>query len=420
MKDNKVQIIIIFILFAAVNIVSFLTQDVINVKDGKGYDGDIYFSMAQNISEGNEISGPAPYIYRFGTPYLASLFNNENLLQGFFIVNFIANILSYFLLFYYLKLYLKNFSVILILLILFLTHWIGNVRYIYFLPVNADPWSLVFFLTGLILIEKIKTGYSVLKIICLSVVSFAGVMFREYLIIIPLALIFSGNPYSSGKLFYFNFKNILKKNKYFIIPLMAGILGIAVSHLLVIDTSDNYSFIRTSLRWLYTKTLINYLHSVLITIGPIIVFLIYFRKQLSEFLRQNQHIAFLFVCGILLSYIGGTDTERFIIWFMPLILLITGVMIENNLSLVKNKMFIIILIITQSLSYRIFQTILQPSDDFKNETFKYPVMTVIGNGNYFNLTSIFADKEFAFILFTEYIIVIGILFFILRKESFTK
>ncbi|MCY7362289.1 MAG: hypothetical protein LH629_09525, partial [Ignavibacteria bacterium] len=110
----------------------------------------------------------------------------------------------------------------------------------------------------------------------------------------------------------------------------------------------------------------------------------------------------------------------FIIWFMPLILLITGVMIENNLSLVKNKMFIIILIITQSLSYRIFQTILQPSDDFKNETFKYPVMTVIGNGNYFNLTSIFADKEFAFILFTEYIIVIGILFFILRKESFTK
>jgi len=416
MKNTKVQLLIIISLFTIVNLVSYYSQDRINANDGKGADGRYYYEMAEMFSQHKEIISAAPYIYRIGTPFLASIVDKDNILQGFFIANLIANFLSCILLFWFLRLYIKSFPIVIILITLYLLHWLYNTRFIYFYPALTDPWSTVFFLTGLLLIEKFKHRESVVFIVLLSISTFVGILFREYILLIPISFLFINNPLSNKYTFYVSFKKMFS-NKLIIIPLIAGIAGIITTHLVTTTNEVSYSFILSVVTWLHKKSLVHYIHAWFLAVGPIIVLFLFFYKDIFKFLYEHQYSMAILLAGSILSYIAGSDTERFLIWLMPIILLLVGLAIENHISIFKNLFFTLPLIFFQCLSMRAFLPTVQP---YSISSISFPILTVIGNGDFLNLFSYHGNRKFEFISFVEYTIVIGFLMCLLRYYYFKK
>ncbi|MEO8211201.1 MAG: hypothetical protein ABI840_11640 [bacterium] len=347
-------------LFIAVNLISLNSQQRINVNDGKGWDGVEYFEIAKKFSEGKEITGPAPLVYRLGTPFLASLIDKNELLNGFFIANITANFLSLLLLFVYLKIYLKNFYLIIALLIFFLFHWMCNTRFIYYYPCITDPWGLTFLLMGLILIEKYRRKKSVTVIFFLCLTSFAGILFREFVFIIPIALLFINNPFDKEYLFFISFRKFFLEDKIKFLPLIAGMIGIVLTRQVAENTDQSYSFLKTVVYFIYNKSLIQYIHAWFFAAGPAIVLLVYFYKNLFRFIFENQYMLILLAGAIILSFTGGSDTGRLILWFIPLILLLEGKVIEENISIFKKPFLITCIIVFQIFSMKALITIPQP------------------------------------------------------------
>lgn len=67
------EIIVVSIAFLLVNLASQHFQKTIVVNGGKGWDGVNYYASAEQISRGERPRAEALYVYRLGTPFLASL-----------------------------------------------------------------------------------------------------------------------------------------------------------------------------------------------------------------------------------------------------------------------------------------------------------------------------------------------------------
>jgi hypothetical protein len=415
-EKNIFHFVIILILFLSVNLIFHFTQNRIILNDGKGIDGAEYYETAKQFSEGKPVSGNAPLVYRLGTPFLASIIDKDDLLSGFFYANLIANFLSCFLLFSALKIYIKNFYINIFLILLYLLHPLCNTRYIYFCPVLTDAWGLVFLLAGIILLEKIRTGKSGLYILLFSALSFTGVLFREYILILPLSLLFVSNPFGKNYFFCLSIKKMFSKGIITLVPLAAAIAGIILTHSIAANNDVNHSFLKTTFYFFYEKSLFQYVYAWFVAIGPVIAVIIFFHKDVFKFLNENQHYLFLIFCSIVLSFIGGTDSRRIILWFIPVILLIEGFVIENNLPVFKKIFFIFPLILFQGISMKVFTQISEPVRP--EAELGVPIMPVLGDSYFLNLISPLGDLRFEFVSFIKYILAIGFLLLLLRYFYF--
>ncbi len=123
---NTLEVLILVTAFLLVNILGQIFQKPISLNNGKGWDGIVYYSVAEQFLKGQQPRAGAPFVYRIGTPVLVSLFFKEDLLLGFKIVNLIANGITVFLLLFWLRLNLLAWEVRVILVLLFITQWHGR------------------------------------------------------------------------------------------------------------------------------------------------------------------------------------------------------------------------------------------------------------------------------------------------------
>jgi len=417
-ENRRVQYLIVILLFIAVNLISFFTQQRINVNDGKGWDGVEYFEIAKEISEGKVITGPAPLVYRVGTPFLASVINKNDLLNGFFIANLAANFLSLLLTFAYLKIYLKNFYVIIALVIFYLFHWMCNTRFIYYYPSITDPWGLTFLLSGLVLIEKYRRDKSNICILFLCLISFTGVLFREFVIIIPIAFLFVNNPFDKRDLFFTNLRKLFFEDKIKFLPLVAGTAGVLLTRLFTENTGTDYSFLKTVIYFIYNKSLTQYIHAWFFAVGPAIALLVYFYKDVFRFAFENQYMLILLTGAFVLSFTGGSDTGRLILWFIPLILLFEGKVIEENIHIFSKPFLIICLIVFQIFSMKAIITIPQPI--MNPDIASPPSITQMKDVDLSNIISSIRNLDPLLLSFLKYFLAAGFLMAMLRYYSWKQ
>ena len=196
---NTLEIVIVLLVLLVTAIASQEYQLHITYNNGQSFDGVFYYRVAYQFSEGMKASSEAPFVYRVGTPFLVAVFFKDNLLVGFKVINIIANVLAVTIFVFWLRLFLNDWRIRTLLVVLFITQWHGPVRFTYYDPTYTDPWLFVFLLTGLIAIQKIKSRPSLLAVGLLGLVSFIGVIFREVVLIIPMALAFIMNPIPLGQ-----------------------------------------------------------------------------------------------------------------------------------------------------------------------------------------------------------------------------
>jgi hypothetical protein len=404
---DKIYYLSILGFFALISIISSTSQNRIEKANGLGYDGIHYHKLAEQILQGETISSVKPFCYRVGTPFLSSLLPFETI-TNFFITNQIATILSCFLLFFWFSFFIKNKQVNLILTLYLMSSWIFYIRFNHFYPVSCDPMAFLFIVVFLILLEYIKKDFSVMKLSLFGLITFLSVFFREFLLIFSFGLLFLNNPLNKNYLIYLNIGSIRKELKIFIAIFLMAILGIYISHTLVEPIPSGYSFSGALYRWLHEKSIVMYFTSAGNSIGIWFLIPLFFFNRTRFFLNQNQHLLVILVIGLIISYITGGETERFFIWFSPIILLCIGVCIESNLHYFKSPLILLPLVLISILSLRIFQAIPQPQSD--NTKFIIPVFETF-QWNYLDLFSYYANKKLMTIVFLEYLIS-GVYFFL--------
>jgi len=376
---NVAELITVTVAFAVINVTSWLLQQPLPYEHLAPFDGVYYYDVAEQITHGESPQSSGPFVYRIGTMFLVALFFEGNLLFGFEMINLVANVVTVILLVYWLRLYLSDWRIRVLLVLLFLTQWHGPVRYLYYDSAFVDFWMFAFLLLGLILIHKIRVSPSLLKVLSLGLVSFVGVIFREVVLVIPLALLFATNPVvMRGKIFStLSSLHELRASfrmppLTFFVPLVLGLLGLLTTHL-VVSQEGEYSFVRAVYYWAYEKPLLSYLHAWFVAFGPILVLALYDWRRLVSFLRYSQFMVVYFVVFAALGWIGGSDTERILYWSMPVVYLLIGRSMEDNLDLLRSWALVAVLVVSQLLSQRVVWTLPDYPSDYATP---WPILSI--------------------------------------------
>lgn len=368
-------------IFLLVNVASFLAQDRISHNSGKGWDGVVYYSVAEQFSRGQLPHASAPFVYRIGTPFLASLAPIDNLLDAFWIINILANAVTVFLLSAFFRMHLRDWKIRTLLLALFMFQWHGPVRFVFLYPAYVDSLFFAFLIAGLILLTKLKSRISVGAIILLAIIMFIGAAFREAVLLVALAAPFIENPMDADLLLWKNWRRKIACIRIsLLVPLATGFLGLAVTHLLATQT-NSYSFLSTAFMWAYEKPLPGYILAWFIAFGPLLAVTVYDVKGCWRFLMREQYLLILLLGYATLGWIGGSDTERIVYWSMPVIYLLTGLAIERHGELLRSVPLVLTLVGLQAVSQRITWATPDYPNGFRH---RIPFLTPIGE-NFPNL-----------------------------------
>ena len=199
-NKKGVQFLIIFFTILLVYILYSFAQAPISYNEGKGWDGISYYSIAEKFCQNSKIIEQGPFVNRIGTPFLVSflikLKVTNSILTGFKIINIIASLICALLLYYWLLINNIKFIINYIVNLIFITTWIGPLRFTLYYPAFVDPLFLMCILSGIILIELYSRKKKIYYIFYLSGLSFFGVLIRESYIIIPISLLFINNPFN--------------------------------------------------------------------------------------------------------------------------------------------------------------------------------------------------------------------------------
>jgi hypothetical protein len=393
-KDRILEVVLILFAFFVINVACQVFQSPTTYNNGLGWDGVSYFQVAKQIASGLSPDADAPFVYRVGTPFLVSFFGEGSLLLGFKVVNIIGNFFLVIFLIMWFRYFIDTWQIRVVLVILFMTHWLSPIRYIYFYPTYSDTWATLMLLLGLLSIKRFQSHNNSFCLFVVALVSFVGVFFREIMLVIPVAFLFLDKltPQVLGG------RKLTIYLKF--LPLLSGIVGLWIVRVLAHQSND-YSFIQTTLYYAYNKPFLIYLQAYFIIYGLLIIIPLYFFRQSMGFLSENRFLFVYLIIFVFLAWIGGTDTERVLLWASPVIYLLIGIAVQKNIIILSSPFFYLPLIPAQILTHRLFWIL----PDYPNNFIApFPFLTILGNEfQFIDLFSLNGSLKIQIVVFAEYI-----------------
>ena len=328
--EHKTEVLVLVVAFLLVNLAQAAFQINFPFHDGTGWEGASYLAMARQVAAGHfPVSEDAPEVYRLGGPALAGLaqrFTGFDLLVCFKLVNGTANALTVGLLIVWLRRFLFDWRVRTALVLAFLLQWDTPVRWMYFFPPHTDPWMWVFVLAGLNMADRYRERPTPGRLALVTALTVVGVCFREIVLIVGLIMPFTGNPFRA-QILRGGWREVLPR----MVPLAAGVLAMAGLRLVATRQND-YSFAWTALHFIFATPWPSYLLSWFLAFGPFLWVAIFRARQSAVFLASHQHLAVYLVVFTMLADMGGSDTERFLYWTMPVVYVLIGRALEDPVN----------------------------------------------------------------------------------------
>lgn len=383
-KQSKNGLLFFFAEILIIPILAFLVFISFSKIQEAEYESYSYFDFAKysrvynQIRQDSAISSYAPFVYRLGTPYLAAkispkISNGENYkliaFTAFQNVNLAFLIATAFLLIIFLRLYHIDFKFRILFYFLFCFNWQSGLRAISYTSFDCDASGMFFIMLSLILLKYFSKSESNLKYVLFSIVSSISIFFREVSILpfvaYSLSLFWieyqSNKEINNGKAYFKIIKECFSNPKILksFIPILfafASMIFIMKS----VNKENTYQFQNAALGNLYNFSILKLVHSWIITFGPIIFLLILFWKNTLKYLKSNLFILVLFSLFVLMSIVGGSDTERIAWWSFPIIFILIYQVLSTNdfICFVKAKKYsfpiLSIILIVQIISMRIF------------------------------------------------------------------
>ena len=404
--EHRIELALVLGVFVLASVVSQVRQQPISLNNGQGWDGVTYFHVADQFAHHQRPDGEAPFVYRIGTPLLASVVSKSNLLAGFKVVNIAGSLVATLLFVWWLRFHLTSWKIRVLMTVCFIAMWHAPVRFVYFYPAYADPWLFVALIAGLIGIQHAKSHPTVARTGLLGSIVFAGVIFRESALIIAAAFLFSPNPLiqpadASAALAHLQVDRLVKRIPLILfVPLALGLLGLLIVSRAASQT-NSYSFLKTAVEMAYAKPGLTYLHAWFIAFGPIVIIVMYHWRDAIRILANNQSLLIYLIGFSVLGWIGGSDTERILFWSAPVVYMLIGKVLEDHPASMGSRPLQIVLCVSHLISARVFWTIPDYPSVAKSPL---PILTIPSSqGQYYDLYSYFASPRIQVISLVEYL-----------------
>jgi hypothetical protein len=315
------------------------------------WDSDEYFRMAQQFAAGEPVTASAPYVYRVLTPWVVSRCCGGDIQQGFLLTNLAAGAALAILLVFWLRRFIQSTEVRLLMVAAYALQWHAPVRFTFYYPGYVDPVFQLLLLAALLVgdyvVSKPTFGVGVLYVLLIALGSLA----RETMLLAPLVGLVAAIVVWR--------RQGVTPALWFLAAMAAGLL----SYLAVqfgTSARGGFSFVEALLTALATKPLEALPLSWFIAFGPMLAIVAYDWRETREFLRARPDLATVLVACLVLGYIGGTDTERFVFWAMPVVYLLVARSIERHRALLTGPAVALVVVVGQLVSERVLWPVPDP------------------------------------------------------------
>lgn len=381
---------------------SLLFQKPFTYNGGLGWDGSHYTQLAAQCGR-SRMTANEPFVYRIGAPCLAALLPVPAK-TALWAINIASSILLIFLLEAWLRQQVKA-AVVPFLIAGFAFHWLAPPRQVWWYPTYIDPLALCAIVAALLLRPGPTRGtraWVESRVALFAVVCFAGTLVRETTIIVPLALVAgAGVPGRRGR--------------YSRVPAVAGVVAcvaaIVLARLLVTPATD-YWMADAALYWAYEKALPSFVLALFIAFGPALVLLAVRPASVMRYLREFPEYAALLTIVLALAWIGGSDTERFLLWASPIVLALFG-RAAAAIDWGRFKWPAALLLVTVAINGR---WVLATPDYVEHAARPWPMLTPWTAQSSAFLYSQHSDRVFNTLVLGEYLVLVCVLFALFRRQ----
>ncbi len=375
------------------------------------WDAVQYYLVSSQLAAGQVAAAEAPYVYRLGWPWLAAQFWPADPARGFFVLNLIAGVIVAVLLSLWLRHGVAHLPVRLGLVALFAGAWHGPLRYVYFNGGYVDPPFLVCVLMSLALLQsRWPRAWQVAALTALTV---AGTLIRETMLLLPASALLVGNPLRAN----WSLSEIRGRVQWWLlVPIAAGLAVVMFTHAVVVADTTR-SFFAAAVQWIQ-KPPTAYLLAWFTAYGPVLAILAYDWRRVLTDLGERQHLAALLLMCAGLAFLGGSDTERFVFWAMPVIYLLLGRAFERNLAAFRGVGLATGLVIAQVVSARLPWPIPDPRAEtaaldgaasLADRLYAVADRVLVIEHFHWNLWSSFGSQPFRLVRLALYLAVSGLL-----------
>ncbi len=177
------------------------------------------------------------------------------------------------------------------------------------------------------------------------------------------------------------------------------LLAIVLTHVVATPTSD-YWLADAAFYWAYNKPLPTYLLAIFITYGPALSLLAVGWPAVKAHLLKFPDHAVMLALVLVLAWIGGSDTERFLIWGAPIVLVLIGKAAEQ-VKWSRAKGAAVVLLAGHILNGRWLLPI--PPDFVEAPARVWPVLTPLSATSYLLLYSQTPDRVMGAVALAEYL-----------------
>lgn len=407
------------------------------------WDAVQYYQMTSQIAAGQTPAAEAPYVYRLGLPWLVARIWPSDPARGFFVINVLCGVFTAPLLALWLRTGVERLSVRLAVVALFSAAWHGPIRYVHFNGGYVDPPFLVCVLLALAVLHAMRADRKTWQIAAFAALTVVGTLIRETMLLLPISALLIRNPLSIRLTAYAEASALEKPDTtgywsrvpvvsgfrridswHLLGPIAAGIAVIALTHSIVVaDTSR--SFVAAAMQWI-RKPPSAYFLAWFTAYGPVLALLVFDWKSVVRDLREQRHLlSFLGLCTML-AFFGGSDTERFVFWAMPVVYLLVGRAFERHLPVFKGAAIGAGLVVAQAISARVFWPIPDPrvetnpltaSASWLDRVYAVADRLIVIDHFHWNLWSSFGSGPFRLARLALYVAVTAALVFEMRRRS---
>jgi hypothetical protein len=378
-------------LFAALSItVTGFSQPSLTAEGGLGWDGSQYARLTGQCWR-RPLDAHEPFTYRIGTPCLAALVPAATPKDALRLTNIASGTLLLFLLATWLMRFMPPI-VVASLLAVFAFHWVTPLRYSWWYPTYIEPPGLCAIVGALLLRQRP---------VALAIVCAFGVMVRESVMAVPFALVAGRLITLTDGVRTLEVRRIAADALFrsAVAALIVSLAAFGATHVLSTPTSD-YWIADSSVFWFYSKPFPEYVLAWFVAFGPMIVLPFVRPKPVLRFFADTPEYAVMLFAFAVLSWIGGTDTERFLLWGTPIVLAAVGVA-AADIEWRSARVPLALLAIGHVLNGRWFLVTPIMTVDAPRE---WPILTTINAHRFEDLVSLTPDRPVSAAMLAEYLV----------------
>ena len=389
------------------------------------WDAVQYYRVAGQFAAGRTPYAESPYVFRVAVPWIVGKGWPGDSARGFLVVNLVSAFVIAALLVLWLRAWSITGWIPLLITALAAAEWHGPMRYIYYNPGYVDPPYIALLLAGVLLIRSIEQSYSAGKVVLLALIAAVGASVRETMLLVPLCFLAVNGPVA--RLLQRRRRSSEVPSWALALPLAACASAILVSHRLVtVDVTERASMMQAALQWLH-KAPDAYVMGWLTAFGPVLAIVVLDWRRALRLLADHEWLGALLAACVALSFFGGSDTERFAFWSLPVIYLALARAIQHHARALRSVPLVTALVVCQAVAARVFWGIPDPHAEsvvslslgagWTDRVYGVLNRLFVIDSCHFNLWSSFGSRPFRLLRIGVYLAAAGALLVAMQRRS---